>query len=76
MSGVIGLGRLLLLAAGDNPVHDVSIFAPASSAAESIVSLSILVFAVCGLIFLVVEGVLIYSMVRFRRGRAEKDAEP
>ncbi len=75
MSGVLGLGRLLL-AAGDNPVHDVSIFSPASSAAESIVNLSILVFAVCGLIFLVVEGVLLYCVVRFRRGRVEKDAEP
>ncbi len=76
MSGVISLGRLLLLAAGDGPFRDVSIFQPASPAAESIVSLSVLVFAVSGLIFLVVEGVLLYCIVRFRRGRVEKDAEP
>jgi cytochrome c oxidase subunit 2 len=75
MSGVTGLGRLLLLAAGDGHARDVSIFQPASPAAESIVSLSVLVFAVTGMIFLVVEGVLLYSIVRFRRGRVEKDAE-
>jgi cytochrome c oxidase subunit II len=73
MSGVMGLGRLLLLAAGDGPVRDVSIFQPASPAADSIVSLSVLVFAVTGLIFVVVEGVLLYSVVRFRRGRAETE---
>jgi cytochrome c oxidase subunit II len=78
MSGVMGLGRLLLLAADGGPVSDVSIFQPVSPSANSIVSLSVLVFAVTGLIFLVVEGVLLYCVVRFRRGRAEKDtgAEP
>lgn len=75
MSGATSLGRLLLLAAGDSPARDVSIFQPASPAAESIVSLSVLVFAVTGLIFLVVEGVLLYSIVRFRQGRAAQDNE-
>ncbi|MEX0676973.1 MAG: cytochrome c oxidase subunit II [Pirellulales bacterium] len=76
MSGVIALGRWTLLAAGDSPVHDVSIFSPASNSAESIASLSILVLAVAGLIFLVVEGVLFYSIVRFRPSRVERESAP
>ena len=49
----------LLLA--DTPTHDLSIFDPASPPAESIRDLSILVLAITGFIFVVVEGVLIYS---------------
>lgn len=75
MSGVIAVGRMLLAAGGSQPA-DVSIFHPAAPAAESIVSLAILVFAVAGLIFLVVEGVLFYSIIRFRRRGADGDAEP
>jgi cytochrome c oxidase subunit 2 len=64
-----------MLAAGDSAV-DVSIFQPASSAAESIVTLSVLVLAVAAIIFLVVEGVLFYSIARFRRSRDQPEAEP
>jgi cytochrome c oxidase subunit 2 len=46
---------------------DLSIFAPASPSAASIRDLAILVFAITGFIFLVVEGVLVYSLIRFRR---------
>jgi cytochrome c oxidase subunit II len=66
MSGVNGTQRVLLAATDGVPV-DVSIFSPASPAAESIVTLSVLVLAVAALIFLVVEGVLLYSVLRFRR---------
>jgi cytochrome c oxidase subunit 2 len=62
------------LAAGENAPVDVSIFSPASPESGSIVDLSVLVFAVAALIFLVVEGVLLYSIVRFRRARAETAA--
>jgi cytochrome c oxidase subunit 2 len=63
------------LAAADGVV-DVSIFSPASPAAESIVLLSVLVLAVAALIFIVVEGVLFYSIWRFRARRETTDGEP
>src|SRR5262249_29777928 len=44
--------------------------------AESIRSLSVLVFAITAFIFVVVEGILIYSIVRFRRRAAASGAEP
>jgi heme/copper-type cytochrome/quinol oxidase subunit 2 len=45
-------------------------FNPASPAAESIHNLAILVLAITGLIFLIVEGVLLHSVLRFRRSAA------
>jgi cytochrome c oxidase subunit 2 len=56
--------------------QDLSIFDPVSPPAESIRSLSVLVFAITGFIFVVVEGILIYAIVRFRRGAAAAGAEP
>jgi cytochrome c oxidase subunit 2 len=44
-----------------------SIFSPVSPGGESIRNLSIIVMSVTGLIFLIVEGVLLYSILRFRR---------
>src|ERR1700682_4026099 len=46
--------------------QNLSIFDPASPSAESIRSLSVLVLAITGFIFVVVEGILIYSILRFR----------
>jgi cytochrome c oxidase subunit II len=65
-----------LLAFIDPPIQNVSMFDPASPPAASIRSLSFLVFAITAFIFVVVEGVLIYSIVRFRRGRHPGDREP
>jgi cytochrome c oxidase subunit 2 len=56
--------------------QDLSIFDPVSPPAESIRNLSVLVFAITGFIFIVVEGILIYSIVRFRRRGASGGAEP
>src|SRR5947208_10442256 len=64
-----------LLVAGGPMAHNLSIFAPASPPAESIRSLSILVFAITGFIFLVVEGVLIYTLLRFRKRRRGTGAD-
>jgi cytochrome c oxidase subunit 2 len=50
---------------------NLSIFDPASPSAESIRSLFIMVLAITGAIFLLVEGVLLHSIVRFRRRAAE-----
>jgi cytochrome c oxidase subunit 2 len=47
--------------------QNLSIFDPVSPPAESIRSLSVLVLAITGFIFIAVEGILIYSIVRFRR---------
>jgi cytochrome c oxidase subunit 2 len=45
----------------------MSIFDPVSPPAESIRNLSVLVLAITGFIFIAVEGILIYCIVRFRR---------
>ena len=44
-----------------------SIFAPASTPAEAIAGLSVLVLGVTGAIFTFVCGLLVYTVVRFRR---------
>ena len=64
-----------LLAFADPPTQNLSIFDPASPPAASIRDLSYLVFAITGFIFVVVEGVLIYSLIRFRGGK-NSDSEP
>jgi cytochrome c oxidase subunit 2 len=61
-------------ASGASLTENLSSFSPASPATESIRSLFILVLAVAGGILLVVEGVLIYSLFRFRA--AVRDAAP
>ena len=66
----------LLLADGGQAVQDLSTFNPASPPAESIRNLSFLVLAITSFIFVVVEGVLIYSIIRFRQRRALETLEP
>ena len=56
--------------------QSISIFDPASPGAHSIVKLAILAFVVTGLIFVVVEGVLLFSVWRFRRSAGEHSDEP
>jgi cytochrome c oxidase subunit 2 len=57
----------LFLAAAGPQSQNVSMFDPASPPAESIRNLAILGLAITGFIFVVVEGVLIYCIIRFRR---------
>src|SRR5947209_1415181 len=61
---------------GAMETQNLSIFDPASPQAESIRRLSVLVFAITGFIFVVVEGILIYAIVRFRRRAGAAGAEP
>jgi len=69
--------RLLLFATADGPVsQNLSVFSPASPSGEAIRGLFILVLAITGGIFLVVEGVLVYSLLRNRRRVAAGEAEP
>ena len=66
----------LLLTIGTASSQNLSIFDPVSPPAESIHHLSILVLATTGGIFLVVESVLIYSLLRFRRAYVPGSSEP
>jgi heme/copper-type cytochrome/quinol oxidase subunit 2 len=67
----------LPFASSEGPVsHDLSVFSPASPSGESIRDLFILVLAITGGIFLLVEGVLVYSLLRNRRRAAAGEAEP
>jgi cytochrome c oxidase subunit 2 len=61
------MSELFLVADGTATAQNLSIFSPASPAAESIRLLFILVLAVTAVLFLIVEGVLLYSIFRFRR---------
>jgi cytochrome c oxidase subunit 2 len=65
------MGPLVLLAAGGRAAENLSIFDPASpdTPAELIRHLSVLVLAITAFIFVIVEAVLVYSLVRFRRRR-------
>jgi cytochrome c oxidase subunit II len=54
----------------------LSIFDPASPQTVAIRNLSFLVLAIAGFIFLVVEGVLIYVVIRFRQRDGAVESEP
>ncbi|CAN5118652.1 cytochrome c oxidase subunit II [soil metagenome] len=62
----------MLMSATEN----LSIFDPASPSAESIRGLFILVIAITGGILALVEGVLIYTLIRGKRRQGNRDAEP
>ena len=68
------VGPRMLLAETADSAHGLSIFAPASPGAASIVNLALLTLAIAALIFLIVEGVLFYSVWRFRQRPGDKPA--
>lgn len=53
-----------------------NIFAPASTPADSIYHLSLLVLAICGVIFVVVFGLLVYAVIKFRKRPEDDGREP
>jgi cytochrome c oxidase subunit II len=64
-------------AQGPGSVHATpSIFSPASTPADTIHHLSLFVLSICGAIFLVVSGLLLYSAVKFRRRADDDGREP
>jgi cytochrome c oxidase subunit II len=65
-----------LLASAVASAQNLSIFDPASPSAESIRKLSVLVLAITAFIFVVVEGILFYSIFRFRVGARSEDRAP
>jgi cytochrome c oxidase subunit 2 len=58
------------------PTQLLSIFAPESTPAKAIVDLSMFVLGITAVIFIVVSGLLIYSIVKFRATAADVDHEP
>jgi cytochrome c oxidase subunit 2 len=60
---------------GSSP-NGTNIFAPASSAAKSIAGLSVFVLVITGIIFVVVFGLLVYSLVKFRGRSTDAGREP
>ncbi|MGC2160466.1 MAG: cytochrome c oxidase subunit II [Silvibacterium sp.] len=78
-TGVAVLFFVLLpgLAFADGPQSTPSIFAPASTPAANIYSLSLFALSVTGGIFVVVGSLLTYVIIRFRdRGGKDDDREP
>jgi cytochrome c oxidase subunit 2 len=61
---------------GETAVQTPSIFAPTSTPAFAIRDLSWFVLGICAVIFVVVGGLLAYSVIRFRRRPGEDDREP
>lgn len=57
-------------------VGQTSIFSPAATPAHSIFSLSMFVFAITGAIFLVVAGLLLFAIIRYRHRPGASDREP
>lgn len=73
--GWCGLAATVASAFGSSPTN---IFAPAGTPAHSIFGLSMLVFGITGSIFLVVAGLMLYAVVRYRERPSDPayDQEP
>jgi cytochrome c oxidase subunit 2 len=70
----IGLSAGYVFAGGAGGVSNI--FKPNGAPARAIVDYTMLVLAVCGVIFVIVVGLLIYTVVRFRHRRGEEGHEP
>src|ERR1700685_2881362 len=75
LTGFMLAARLCFGAPVDIP-HSPNIFKPESTPADSIFHLSLLVLTITGLIFLVVFGLIVYSIVKYRRRDGGDDREP
>src|SRR6266446_436604 len=63
-------------APGDGSLSVTNIFAPLSTPAEAVYEAALLVLVICAGIFLVVGGLLAYTIIRFRRRPADSGREP
>jgi len=61
---------------GPTPLSPTDIFAPASTPAKSIFELSLFVLSAAAAIFLVVFGLLVYAVLRFRKRANDDGREP
>ncbi len=66
----------MAVAAQAGPLSSTNIFAPASTPAKTIFGLSMFVLAITAVIFLVVGGLLVFSVVKFRGKAADAGREP
>jgi cytochrome c oxidase subunit 2 len=65
-----------LAAPADSSPAPTSIFVPLSTPAHAIYQISLLVLLICAAIFLIVGGLLAYTMIRFRRRTEHENREP
>ena len=76
-SRLSGLLFAMAAVAFGQSLHPVgNIFEPQATPAESVYRLSLLVLAVCAAIFLVVAGLLTFTIVRFRSRKTDDTHEP
>jgi cytochrome c oxidase subunit 2 len=68
-----GLSLIAFTAQAESPTN---IFAPAATPANSIYGLSMLVLSITLAIFLVVAGLLLYALIRYRHRPSDSDREP
>jgi len=59
-----------------NPAQVTNLLQPLSQPAQEIKELSLLVLAICATIFLIVVGLLVYAIVRFRHRPGDEASEP
>src|SRR5262245_45548188 len=64
------------LAQAAAPGTITNILQPLSTPAESVRDLSLLVLTICAVIFLIVAGLLAYTVIRFRRRPNDDGGEP
>ena len=65
-----------VLGQATSPLSPTNIFAPASTPAQSILDLGMMVLAIAAAIFVIVGGLLAYSVVQFRKRRNDDGREP
>jgi cytochrome c oxidase subunit II len=63
-------------ASAQGPTNVTNIFDPLSTPADFIYESSLLTLLICGAIFVCVSGLLIYTLIRFRRRRDDDLSEP
>jgi cytochrome c oxidase subunit II len=63
-------------ALGQSVYPVANMFKPKATPADSIFNISILMLAICAAIFLVVGGLLAFTIVRFRRRKTDNGSEP
>src|SRR5580693_5843637 len=71
-----GLAAMAAAQTAGSPVSSTNIFAPASTPAKTIFGLSMFVLTLTAVIFVVVGGLLAYSVVKFRGAAADAGREP
>ena len=76
ISSLAALVGLLVNARQASAGSPTSIFDPAATPAHSIFSLSMLVLSVTLIIFLVVAGLLLYALIRFRQRSTDSGQDP